>query len=78
MCNNISSEIAQNPFGVPQGSVLGPLLFLLFINDIQFLSDILQSIIFADDTSLFLSGKDIDTLCFTINTELKNIETWLK
>ena len=56
----------------------GPLLLLLYINDIKFVSDILQSIIFADDTSLFLSGKNMDTLCSTINTELKKIDTWFK
>ena len=74
--NNISSAIKHIPVGIPQGSVLGPLLFLLYVNDIQFASNILNSIIFADDTNLFASGDNIDVLCTTVNEELKNIDAW--
>ena len=48
--------------GVPQGPILVPLLFLLYINDLQFASDLLDSIMFADDTNLFYSNKDIKLL----------------
>ena len=63
--------------GVPQGSVLGPLLFLIYINDISKCSDILAMILFADDTNLFFSHKNMDTLQETMNNELEKITTWL-
>ena len=63
--------------GVPQGSVLGPLLFLSYMNDISRCSEILSVILFADDTNLFYSHKNIDTLNKTVNQELKKIARWL-
>ena len=45
--------------GVPQGFILGPLLFLTYINDLSLVSKLLDSMMFADDTNLFFSGKDI-------------------
>ena len=63
--------------GVPQGSVLGPLLFLLYINDIHTCSEKLSFYIFADDTNLLYSDKNLKTLEFVINTELKKVHQWL-
>ena len=63
--------------GVPQGSVLGPLLFLIYMNDISRCSNILSFILFADDTNLFYSHKNVDTLCKTMNQELRKITSWL-
>ena len=74
--NNTTSNTQTVNIGVPQGSVLGPLLFLLYINDFQFVSNELHAIIYADDTNLFLAGDNVDILCNTLNTELKKVSSW--
>lgn len=76
--NNTLSNKQTIICGVPQGSVLGPLLFLLYINDIRNSSKILSFILFADDTNIFCSNKDIHTLTKTVNEELKKVSEWLK
>ena len=64
--------------GVPQGSILGPLLFLVYINDICKTTDYGEFILFADDTNLFYSHENISTLTSVINTELCKISDWLQ
>ena len=63
--------------GVPQGSILGPLLFILYINDFSNVSDILFNVLFADDTNVFINGKDNNTLIDTLQIELSNSNKWL-
>ena len=76
--NSVLSSKQTISCGDPQGSVLGPLLFLLFINDIHRSSEILSFILFADDTNIFCSNNNIHALANTVNEELKNISDWLK
>ena len=64
--------------GVPQGSILGPLLFLVYINDNCKTTDYGEFILFADDTNLFYSHENISTLTSVINTELCKISDWLQ
>ena len=64
--------------GVPQGSILGTLFFLLYINDIVNASTALQLIVFADNTNVFLSGKDPDYLINQWNIELNKLSVWFR
>lgn len=87
--NNTISSRLEIKTGVPQGSILGPLLFLIYINDISKVSRLFQAILFADDTSLIgtftsfqlfaaKSHGDIKLLSTRINTELQLVHEWLK
>ena len=62
--------------GVPQGSTLGPLLFLLYINDITYCSQKLSFRLFADDTNIFISSDNSKQLEKTINQELFKVKAW--
>ena len=64
--------------GVPQGSILGPLLFLLYINDIYNATEMGEFILFADDTNLFYSHDNVSSLMSLINSELSMLSEWFQ
>ena len=74
--DGVNSDVKQVLYGVPQGSILGPKLFILYINDICKISSVLNFILFADDTKIFCSGKDLDSLCRTVSSELNKLSDW--
>ena len=76
--NGYRSSTCQIRCGVPQGSILGPLLFLIYINDICNVSKVLDFILFADDTNIFFSHKDELFLSQTLNSELLSLSEWCK
>ena len=76
--NDHQSPTSVIKCGVPQGSILGPLLFLLYINDLPSVSPILKFIMFADDTNIMFSNNDLKVLETKLNNELNVISDWFK
>ena len=84
-CNGVSSSIKKKETGVPQGSILGPLLFRIYLSDIHSVSDNLNFILYPDDTTLsspmcsFTSQCNINIKLASvlINSELNKIADWL-
>ena len=74
--NNTQSSKQYITCGVPQGSVLGPLLFLFYINDIPNCLKHSKSIVFADDTTIFASCNNMNTLYNNMNDDLANLINW--
>ena len=76
--NNSASETHNVKSGVPQGSILGPLLFLIHINDMHLVTEHADMHHFADNTSLLYGHKSIKKINQIINFEIKKIVHWLR
>lgn len=74
--NGYSSSLREVKLGVPQGSILGPFLFLLYINDIVTIDETVKYVIYADDTSIFFSGRSAIDLANRANITLDLIQKW--
>ena len=74
--NDIHSSRHYIKCGVPQGSILGPLLFLIYSSDMCYVSKVLDFILFADDTNIFFSHKNVNVIEKTPNDELPNLTDW--
>ena len=75
---NCNTSFRYVECGVPQGSILGPLLFLLYINDMPHCSETLKFILFADDTTLYFASENINSLFKILNSELRKLDEWFR
>lgn len=64
--------------GVPQGSILGPLLFLMYINDLPTTLNNSKCILYADDTTIFASDHDVPNLTAKLTNDLKKVHAWCR
>ena len=78
LLDNVESDpLHEDAYGVPQASELGPLLFLLYINDIKSVIQNSYCHLYADDTIIIKSASDPDSLISSLERELLNVDQWL-
>ncbi len=76
--DNVCSRLQKIKYGVPQGSILGPLLFLLFINDLCDVVELCGTSMYADDTAIYYLSDDVDDLQLTLQHDLQSISYWMQ
>ena len=76
VCNNVTSKVVNMVCGTPQGSILGPLFFLLYVNDLNVNFGNVKTLMYADDTVLYTSGKNINELATNMQSSLDNFVSW--
>ena len=76
LINGACSSVRSSRIGVPQGSVLGPLLFLIYINDLPKVSQVSNTVLFADDTTLSFRNVNVDELFTICNREIAILYEW--
>ena len=76
--NNINSDTKAINCGVPQGSILGPLIFILYMNSLPNHLANCQTFLYADDTAILCSGNNIDEMNNTLCAELTNAAYWMQ
>ena len=74
----MSAKDPLGSFGIPQGSILGPIPFNVFINDLLLFIKETDICNFADDTTLYACGKELDTISFKLEIETNRAIQWLK
>lgn len=75
--NDCSSDLLPINCGVPQGSILGPILFLRYVNDAQVIMKSIHLVKYADDMNLLHKNKDVKTLISELSAELSSLDDWL-
>ena len=78
LIKNTNSSVKTISFGIPQGSVMGPILFLFYVNDLPTIIDPAKTILYADDTTISFSHSNFDYLIQTMNNSysLASIFSW--
>ena len=76
--NNIESRMENVLCGVPQGSILGPLLFLMFINDLPLYTNNVATDLYADYTTLYMVGETQEYIEQNLQMALQNLSEWCK
>ena len=71
------SDVKVVQHGVPQGSILGPLFYIIYANDFSRASELLFTIMFADDSSVFIEGQSYGNVCQLFNEKLEKCDIWI-